>query len=62
MVTEDLTKDFINEISDEEVSFWFGKLRQEQQTEQMRKELLKFIDLRDAERDTHTIRIDSRVV
>lgn len=62
MLIEDLTMQLIKEMSDEEVAMWFSAVQQQEQVRKMRQALLQFVDLRDNERATNTIKIPSRVV
>jgi len=58
----DLTKEDIIAMSDEEVVLWYSFVQQKEQAKKMRHALLNHIDIQEAERDAHTIKVDSRVV
>ena len=58
----ELTKEMVQEMSGEEVVMWATELQQQEQIDKMRKALLKYVEMRDAERDAHTIKIPCKVV
>ena len=58
----ELTKEMVQEMSGEEVVMWATELQQQEQIDNMRKALLKYVEMRDAERECNTIKIPSRVV
>ena len=61
MIIDSLTKKDINEMSDEEVNFWFQKVQNEDAANKMRKVLTDMIEVEEAQRECNTIKIDSVV-
>ena len=49
MNPDDLTKEQIKEMSDEEVLMWHRVMEQRNQITQIRSAMLKFVDIRDAQ-------------
>jgi len=45
-----LTKEKVNEMEDEEIVYWYTYIQQKEQTKKMRKELLNYLDIQEAER------------
>jgi hypothetical protein len=63
MNIEDLTKEQVENMSDEEVALWFGVLQRQNQSKQMRKQLLNVLDIQEAQKDEFPrIHVDSEVV
>ena len=62
MDMNDLTKEQVEGWSDAEVVFWASEFDRQNKVNQMRKNMLDFLDVRDAELSTNVIRIDSKVV
>jgi hypothetical protein len=56
MQIDDLSKDFVKSMSDEEVNLWFGVLKQQETIKQMRQALLQYLDLQEADKDAKTIK------
>jgi len=49
MDMNDLTKEQVEEMSDEELIYWHGVFNQQNQVVQIRKAMLNFVDVRDAQ-------------
>lgn len=58
----ELTVEDFKEMTPEEVTFWYGVGQQQSQAEQMRKALINNADVKEAERQSNTIKIDSKVI
>lgn len=48
MKSEDLTKEQVEEMSDDEVNFWCQQFAKQEQTANLRKHMLNQIEIRDA--------------
>lgn len=62
MKIEDLTKEQVEEWSDDEVMFWAEVFARQERAEQIRNKLLGMIEINKASRQAHTIKIDSKVI
>lgn len=62
MRIEDITKEQVKEMSDEEVRLWFAVAQEQEQTNKMRQGLLKLLDLREVDQQVNTIKIPSRTI
>ena len=62
MNADELTKEQVNEWSDEEVAYWFNKFSKDEQVAQMRKHMLDQVEIREAGDGPRVIKIDSTVV
>lgn len=62
MDIENLTVDSLDDMSDEEITLWFGVLKQQEQIKQMKKMLKDYLEVRDMSDTPRTIKIDSRIV
>lgn len=62
MNIEDLTKEQIEEMSDDELLVWHQVLEHKNQVAQIRRAMLNFVDVRDAKRKSHRIHVESEVV
>lgn len=61
MRPEDLTKEQVEEMSDDEVNFWCQQFAKQEQTANLRKHMLNQIEIRDTS-EPRVIQIDSKVV
>jgi len=61
MNADELTKEQVEEMSDEEVVFWFKHFAEQEQAAQMRKHMLDQVEIRDSS-GPRTIQIDSTVI
>ena len=61
MNADELTKRQIEEMSDEEINLWYNTMQRQAQVNQMRKELLDIVEIREAN-SPRVIKIDSTVV
>ena len=62
MNANELTKEQIEEMSDEEINLWYNTMQRQAQVNQMRKELLDIVDVREAQNGPRVIKIDSKVI
>lgn len=60
MKAEDLTKEQVEEMSDAEVVFWIGQFNEQEQVDNMRKHMLKQVEIHEAK--FPRIHVDSTVV
>lgn len=58
---DDLDKEQIEEMSEEEVLVWYAKFAYESEIREKRKELLKFVEVRDMTHGSR-IHVDSTVI
>lgn len=61
MKAGELTKEQIEEMSDEEINLWYNTMQRQAQVNQMRKELLDIVEIREAS-EPRVIKIDSKVI
>lgn len=59
---DELEVDDVKEMSDEEVAVLFSVIQQQEQYKKMRQAVLSYLDVRDANENPRTIRIDSKVI
>ena len=64
MKMNDVTKEQVNEWSDEEVVMWFNEFGKQDQAGKMREHILNEIEIRDAQGGSRIlpIRVDSKVI
>ncbi len=63
MNANEITKEDVNEWTDDEVKFWFNKFSQDEQASQMRKHMLDQIEIRDADGPRILpLRVDNTVI
>lgn len=61
MNADELTKEQVADMTDEEVVFWFKKFAEQEQATQMRKHMMDQIEIRDAQNGPR-IHVDSEVI
>lgn len=52
----------IDELTDDEVAFWYSVVQKSEQAKQMRQALKSYLDVRDVNESPRTIKIDSKIV
>ncbi len=63
MNANEITKEDINEWTNDEVKFWFNKFSQDEQAAQMRKHMLDQIEIREADGPRIlSLHVDSKVI
>jgi len=62
MQIEELTREMIDSMDDEEIALCYGKIKRQEQVKSMKRELLNYIDLQEVNDRPRTIKIDSKVI
>lgn len=57
MRIDDLSVADVNGLSDEEVALWFAEVRRIEEAKQMRTALKNWLDIRNTERESRTIKL-----
>ncbi|KKM24402.1 hypothetical protein LCGC14_1605450 [marine sediment metagenome] len=61
MDMNDVTREDVKDMSDDELVYWHSVFQKQAQTDAIRKQMLDFIEVRDA-KNPHVIKIDNTVV